>query len=143
MAGYIEAARAAERVGQRHVARSHYEDALRALGCGDEAPSATTILRWIAGSHFADANHAAAEDCVIAAIATAEAWGDELAVGYAVNMLGMFRWQQGDLDQAVQLYNDARDRAIRTGDSKLAAITAQNLGVIANIRGDYTRALQF
>ena len=86
VAGYIEAARAAERVGQRHLARSHYEEALRSLTSGDELPTATAILRWIAGSHFADANHAAAEDCVIAAIATAEAWGDGLAVGYAVNM---------------------------------------------------------
>ena len=143
VSGYIDAARAAERVGQRHLARSHYEEALRSLTRGDELPTATTILRWIAGSHFADANHAAAEDCVMAAIATAEAWGDNLAVGYAVNMLGMFRWQQGDLDEAVRLYNDARERAIRTGDARLAAITAQNLGVIANIRGDFTRALEF
>jgi diguanylate cyclase (GGDEF)-like protein/putative nucleotidyltransferase with HDIG domain len=143
VAGYIEAARAAERVGQRHLARSHYEEALRSLTRGDEPPTTTTILRWIAGSHFAEANHAAAEDCVIAAIATAEAWGDSVAVGYAVNMLGMFRWQQGELDEAVRLYNDARERAIRTGDAKLAAITAQNLGVIANIRGDFARALEF
>jgi tetratricopeptide (TPR) repeat protein len=55
----------------------------------------------------------------------------------------MFRWQQGDLDEAVRLYNDARERAIRTGDARLAAITAQNLGVIANIRGDFARALEF
>jgi len=143
VAGYIEAARAAERVGQRHLARSHYEEALRTLASGDELPTATTILRWIAGSHFSESNHAAAEDCVTAAIATAEAWGDDVAVGYAINMLGMFRWQQGELDEAVALYNDARDRAVHTGDAKLAAITAQNLGVIANIRGDFARALQF
>ena len=143
VAGYIEAARAAERVGQRHLARAHYEEALRSLTRGDEPPTATTILRWIAGSHFADANHAAAEDCVSAAIATAEASGDTVAVGYAVNMLGMFRWQQGELDEAVRLYNDARERAIRAGEAKLAAITAQNLGVVANIRGDFARALEF
>jgi tetratricopeptide (TPR) repeat protein len=143
VAALIENARGAERLGQRVLARAHYEEALRTLASGDELPTATAILRWIAGTHFADANHAAAEDCVTAAIATAEAWSDDVAIGYAVNMLGMFRWQQGDLDQAVQLYNDARDHAIRTGDAKLAAVTAQNLGVIANIRGDFARALQF
>src|SRR5687767_3002502 len=58
-------------------------------------------------------------------------------------MLGMFRWQQGDLDEAVRLYNDARELAVRGGDARLAAVTAQNLGVIANIRGDFVRALQF
>ena len=142
-AACIEAARAAERIGQHDVARGHYEKALRSLPSGAASPTATTILRWIAGSHFAEANHAAAEDCVAAAVATAEAWGDDLAVGYAINMLGMFRWQQGELDEAVQLYNDARERAVCSGDAKLAAITAQNLGVIANIRGDFTRALQF
>ena len=139
----IDAARAAERVGQHSVARSHYEDALRSLPSGDAPPTATTILRWIAGSHFTEANHAAAEDCVTAAVAIAEAWGDEPAVGYAINLLGVFRWQQGDLDEAVRLYQDARERAVHSGDAKLAAVTAQNLGVIANIRGDFARALQF
>ena len=143
VASLIERARGAEHVGQREQARALFEEALHSLGSGDELPTATTILRWIAGSHFSEANHAAAEDCVTAAIATAESWGDEVAVGYAVNMLGMFRWQQGELDEAVQLYNDARERAVRTGDAKLAAITAQNLGVIANVRGDFNRALQF
>ena len=47
VAGYIEAARAAERVGQRHLARSHYEEALRSLTRGDELPTATTILRCL------------------------------------------------------------------------------------------------
>ena len=143
VAAAIEAARAAERIGQHAVARSHYEDALRSLGTGNAPPTAATIFRWIAASHFAEANHSAAEDCVAAAVATAEAWSDDLAVGYATNMLGMFRWQQGDLDGAVRLYNDARELAVRGGDARLAAVTAQNLGVIANIRGDFTRALQF
>lgn len=143
VAAAIEAARTAERTGRRDVARSHYETALRALARGDEQPTATAILRWIAASHFAEANHAAAEDCVGAAIASAEAWGDTLAVGYALNMLGMFRWQQGELDDASRLYSEARDHAIQTGDTTLAAITAQNLGVIANIRGDFARALEF
>jgi hypothetical protein len=99
VAALIENARGAERLGQRVLARALYEEALRALASGDELPTATAILRWIAGTHFADANHAAAEDCVAAAIATAEAWGDDVAIGYSVNMLGMFRWQQGDLDR--------------------------------------------
>jgi diguanylate cyclase (GGDEF)-like protein/putative nucleotidyltransferase with HDIG domain len=143
VAGYIEAARAAERVGQRHLARAHYEDALRALSSGGEPPTATTILRWIAGSYFSEANHAAAEDCLTTAIATAEAWGDDVAVAYGINMLGVFRWQQGELDEAVRLYNDARERAVHLGDGMLAAMTAQNLGVISNIRGDFSRALEF
>ena len=143
VAALIENARDAERVGQRVLARAYYEEALRTLASADELPTATTILRWIGGIHFADSNHDAAEDCVAAAIAAAEASGDDVAIGYAVNMLGMFRWQQGELDDAVQLYTDARQYAIRTGDAKLAAVTAQNLGVIANVRGDYTTALHF
>jgi len=143
VAAFIDAARAAERIGQRPAARAHYEQALRALEHGDEAPTATTLLRWIAGSHFAEANHAAAEDCVEAAIACAEAWGDEGAVANAINLRAIFRWQQGELDEAARLYADARERAIHVGDARLAAMTAQNLGVIANIRGDFTRALLF
>src|SRR6185436_15028002 len=50
---------------------------------------------------------------------------------------------QGNLDQAEALYLEARSHAIDSGETRLAAMTAQNLGVIAMIRGDHERALRY
>jgi diguanylate cyclase (GGDEF)-like protein/putative nucleotidyltransferase with HDIG domain len=55
-------------------------------------------------------------------------------------MQAIVRWQSGDLDEAERLYLKARARAVRAGDAKLAAMTSQNLGVIATVRGDHTEA---
>jgi ATP/maltotriose-dependent transcriptional regulator MalT len=63
--------------------------------------------------------------------------------GYAINMLGMFRWQQGELDEAVALYNDARDRAVHTATRSSPRSPRRTSASIANIRGDFARALQF
>lgn len=130
-------------MGRRSAARDLYERALRALPHGDAPPTAAALIRWIAGTYHAEADHAAAEDCLESAVACAEASGDVAGVGYGVNLQGILRWQQGDLDGAVRFYADARTRALHAGDARLAAMTAQNLGVIANIRGDFTRALLF
>ena len=144
VAALIENARGAERIGQRVLARAHYEEALRTLASGDELPTATTILRWIAGTHFVDANHTAAEDCVAAAIATAEAWGDERRRRLRASTCSAC--SAGSRASSTRPSTSTTTRAsarIRTGDAKLAAMTAQNLGVIANVRGDFARALQF
>ena len=133
-------AQAAEQRGQRAEARELYETALRRLGSREEAPRASNILRWIARTHIGDVRMDAALDCVAAALAVAEACGDEAAAGSAMNLEAVVRWQLGELDEAERLYLSARARALRAGDAKLAAMTAQNLGVIASIRGDSEQA---
>lgn len=136
----IEEGQAAERRGQRARARECYERALGRLDGEADGRRASDVLRWIARSYQVDAEMDAALDCVAAALAVAEAWGDEAAAGRAINVEAVVRWQQGDLDEAERLYLTARARALRAGDAKLAAMTAQNLGVIANIRGDLPEA---
>ncbi|MEP6765275.1 MAG: diguanylate cyclase, partial [Gemmatimonadaceae bacterium] len=93
-------------------------------------------------THHADGDPGAALDCLEAALAIAEAWGDDAAAGHAMNVQAVVSWQHGNLDDAERLYLLARGRAIRAGDAKLAAMTAQNLGVLANIRGDFAVAEQ-
>ncbi|HEX3159738.1 MAG TPA: diguanylate cyclase [Gemmatimonadaceae bacterium] len=136
----IEEGQAAERHGQRARARECYEDALRRLSGESGGRRASAVLRWIARTYQGDAEMDAALDCLAAAVAVAEAWGDESAAGSAINVEAVVRWQQGDLDEAERLYRTARARAMRAGDAKLAAMTAQNLGVIANVRGDLDEA---
>ena len=129
----------AERHGQHAEARRCFEQALHAL-TDDDAPRSATILRWIARTHVTEGDKDAALDCLAASVAVADVWGDDAAAGSAINIEAVVRWQLGDLDEAERLYLTARARALKAGDAKLAAMTAQNLGVIANVRGDTDEA---
>lgn len=129
-----------EKAGRRASARSAYEQALLRAETPEDASKISSIIRWIARTHLMDGDSDAALECLEAALAIAETNGDDAAAGNAINLQGNVRWQLGDLDEAERLYLVARNRAIRAGDAKLAAMTAQNLGVLANIRGDYTAA---
>ena len=138
----IERAQAAERDGRRDEARQLYERALHRLGPGDSPMQASALLRWIGRTHQVDANPDLALDCLEAALAIAESCGDDASIGHATNLQAIVHWQLGELDEAERLYLRARESALRAGEARLAAITAQNLGVIANIRGDLDSALR-
>ena len=131
-----------ESAGRRQAARAAYEQALYKIRDVEDAAKISSIIRWIARTYNVDGETDAALDCLEAALAIAEAWGDDAAAGHAMNVQAVVSWQHGDLDGAERLYLLARNRAIRAGDAKLAAMTAQNLGVLANIRGDFAVAEQ-
>jgi len=114
--------------------------ALMAVRTTDDARQGSTICRWIARTCVGDADLVEALDWLHVAVALAEAWGDEAAAGSAINVQAVVHWQMGALDEAERLYLTARARALKAGDTKLAAMTAQNLGVIANVRGDLVEA---
>ncbi len=128
----------AERQGHRAAARASFEQALHAL---DDAATArehaSAIVRMIARTCQMDSEPDAALDCLELALAIAEAWADGTGIGHAINGQAIVNWQTGRLDEAERLYLLARTRALQSGDAKLAAMTAQNLGVLANARGDY------
>ncbi|BAH38072.1 MAG TPA: HDIG domain-containing protein [Gemmatimonas aurantiaca] len=129
-----------EKAGHRLAARNAYESALRQFTRPEDARETSDVLRWIARTYIADGDGAAALECLDAALTVAEAWHDHAAAGHAFNVQAVVHWQTGDLDEAERLYLLARQRALHAGDAKLAAMTAQNLGVLANIRGDFALA---
>src|SRR4051812_6148375 len=139
----IQQAQIAEREGRRDDARSLYERALYSLKRAQDGRVASSILRWIGRTYYLDANAEAALDCLTGAIAIAELTGDAAAIGHAINVKGNVYQGQGNLDQAEALYLDARSHAIDAGETRLAAMTAQNLGVIAAIRADHEKALRY
>ena len=132
-----------EREGNFEAARSAYEQALRLLKPGHGGASASTLFRWIARTWQADAKYEEALAAIEAAYAAAEAEGDERAIGHAQNLHAIVWWRLGGLDKARDLYLTAREGALRHGDTLLAAMTAQNLGVIAAIRGEHDQALAY
>jgi putative nucleotidyltransferase with HDIG domain len=135
MSPIVEHGQGLERAGQRESARSLYERALHD-GSAASPSDAAQLLRLVARTYMQDANYAAAADCAQAALTVAELSRNEAARGHAINILAVIEWKQGNLDDAKQLYLLARDSAHRSGEARLAAMTASNLGVISNVRGE-------
>ncbi|MBC7895623.1 MAG: diguanylate cyclase, partial [Cytophagaceae bacterium] len=124
-------------------ARRQYERALRRTGATAEGPTTSTVFRWIARSYQAEGHYDHALACLEGAYAVAEVQGDDVARGHALNLHAIIWWRQGQLDQARALYLEAREHAIHHRDALLGAMTAQNLGVIASIRGEHDQALLY
>ncbi len=138
----IQQAQIAEREGRRDDARSLYERALYSLKRAQDGRIASSLLRWVARTYQAD-DPDAALDCLEAAIAVAQLASDAAAIGHAINVRGNVHQQQGNLDQAEGLYLEARSHAIDASETRLAAMTAQNLGVISMVRGDHEKTLRY
>jgi len=138
----IEDARALDKLGRRSEARALYEQALHSIS--SPSPSlASMLMRWIARSYEVDADYKAAEDCAVAAVATAELGDERNALGHALNVLAAVRWRQGDLDHAEQLFHEALERGTSTTDPRLQVDVMTNLGTLASIRGDFREALRY
>jgi putative nucleotidyltransferase with HDIG domain len=138
----LDEARRAEDSGQRAQARRSYESALYRLRAPGQATDASVILRQIGRLYLDDGDVSAALDCVAAALAVGEALGDVTAIANATNVMANGYWQRGLLEEATRLYHEAGALAQTAGESMLVAIVEQNLGVIANMRGDLPRALR-
>ena len=140
MALMTEADRAAS-AGRRQVARQRYESALYLLRRSDESALACTILRRVARSYLDDGDVTASMDCLQVAQAVAEACGNASEMAHAVNAMGATHWQSGRLEEAQRLIEEAGRMARMAGDERLAAMVAQNLGVLASMHGEMERAL--
>jgi putative nucleotidyltransferase with HDIG domain len=140
VAALVEAAKEAERTGDRVLSRSHYERALRMLR-RDEGDVAPSLIRRIARSYIDDGYYDAALDCLAGAQHLSRARGDTAGVAHAVNLMASANMQRGDLDAAEALFHRAQALAEAANDSPLEAIIAQNLGIVTSMRGNLEAAL--
>ncbi|HSA56646.1 MAG TPA: tetratricopeptide repeat protein, partial [Gemmatimonadaceae bacterium] len=137
----LERAQRAERDGQRAVARHLYEQALWAPSGALLPTQVCAVLTGIARTHQLDGNTDAALDCLEVAQVIAERTGEFAATGAVLNVRAVIFWQRGRLDDAEALYREAQSCGERAGDRRLVAMIAQNLGIIATVRGEFSRAL--
>ena len=139
--GLMEEARVAAAAGHRELARRRFESALYLLRTPNQAADAATILRNVGNLYFEDGDFSAGEDCLEAARAVAEVTADASALARTMNTLATGFWLRGRLDDAERLYTEAGAKARLLGDVKLGAMVEQNLGTIANTRGDLPAAI--
>jgi putative nucleotidyltransferase with HDIG domain len=135
LAAVVASGQALEREGQQVEARTLYEAALRD-GRATNPSEAAQLVRLVARTYLQESAIDAARDCALAALAISEAAGDEAARGHAENILAIVEWKLSNLDEADRLYRRAHHSAHVTGEVRLAAMTASNIGVIATVRGD-------
>jgi putative nucleotidyltransferase with HDIG domain len=135
LAAAVAAGQALEREGQHAEARTLYEAALRD-GRAATPSDAAQLVRLVARTYLQQSEIETARDCAMAALAISEAAGDQAAQGHAENILAIVEWKLSNLDEADRLYRRAHHSAHVTGEVKLAAMTASNIGVIATVRGD-------
>ncbi len=67
--------------------------------------------------------------------------GDRVAVRKATNLGGVARFELGELDDAEHAFRDAFTLGHLDGDDLLLARATNNLGLIANVRGEHAEAI--
>ncbi len=126
--------------GQYAEACLAYEAALRDRQEPLDPGQVPMVLRRVARCYSEMADWSAAEDCLDVAEIAALGYGDALGVAHATNARAVAAQQYGDLDRAEALYLRAYADAANAGSGSLLAMLDQNLGTIANIRGDLAEA---
>ncbi|HEY2163287.1 MAG TPA: diguanylate cyclase, partial [Gemmatimonadaceae bacterium] len=138
----IQQAQLADREGRRNDARALYERALFSLKRRADATIASSLLRWIGRLHRQAGDVDAALDAFDVALTIAELANADAEIGKAFHEQADAYWRLGQLDRAEALYLEARSRALDTHETRLAAMAAQSLSVIAMVRGDNDKALR-
>src|SRR4051812_4325147 len=135
----MQQGQALERQGRQQEARALYERALDD-GVASGPIGIAQLMRWIARTHIQESRFASARDHARAALVVSERAHDEAGRGHAENILAIVEWKLSNLDEAERLYQRAHASANAAGESRLAAMTSSNLGVIAGVRGDDAEA---
>jgi putative nucleotidyltransferase with HDIG domain len=107
----------------------------------DEGEFAPALIRRIARSYIDDGMFDAALDCLAAAQHLSRARSDTAGVAQAMNQMGVANLMRGDLESAEALYHKAHALAESANDKPLEAMVAQNLGIVAGMRGNLAQAL--
>ena len=137
----LERAMKAEREGHRAAARQLYEQVLWAAPTSLTPDRCSAALLGAARTYQSDGQSDAALDCLDAAEEVARINGADAALGAALNVRAVLEWQRGALDEAERLYVTAQHSAERAQDRRLVAMVAQNRGIIATVRGEFSTAL--
>ncbi|MEX2582420.1 MAG: hypothetical protein WD766_04060 [Gemmatimonadota bacterium] len=125
-----------ERAGDWVAADRAYAEVYSAALSRGDVPAVVEALRKMANARF---RHAAEEEAAELAELSAEIAlrsGLAAAAARAWNVLAVIRHSSGSLEIAESLYEAALEPAREADDPETVGAVCQNLGVIANIRGD-------
>jgi putative nucleotidyltransferase with HDIG domain len=136
----FEAAKAAQEDGRWEEALSGYEALLRRLPIS-EGECSVEVLRRIGAVHYLRGDLELANEVLEASCAAAQAHGALRHLASGLNFAATVHQAAGRLAEAEAMYLEAAEIAEAAGHSRLAVMIEQNLGTIANVRGDSVAAL--
>jgi putative nucleotidyltransferase with HDIG domain len=138
----LGAARDAWSGGRWDEALSCYEEAIPAAVERAEVETLADVFRSIGNVHRERGGLELAEEAYGVSLAIAEANGLAVARCSARMGLAAVEYHRGSLAAAECLYIEVRSEAHLLGQSHLVAMIDQNLGAMANIRGDVDAAIR-
>ena len=132
-------ARDDERAGRIAVAIEKYRAAIDAAVADDDAPTQAEALRRLSVVMHRQMERGVAHQLCVQSHEVASALGDDTLAAEALNTLGGFELEAGKTGDAGDLFR--RALAMAHDMPALLGRIEQNLGIIANIRGDLNAAL--
>lgn len=131
-----ELARAAGLGDSPDDALQWHQAAITLLGSEEETPLLADVLRW-QGSVLRDRGRTSdAEPLYQRSLQIAEQLGYSAGRAHALNCLASLAQRRGDLVEAAHLMTDALALAHDCGEARLVGMLQQNLGIVADIRGN-------
>jgi putative nucleotidyltransferase with HDIG domain len=134
----LEEARAHERLGAIAEAFSSYRAAVEAARLGGEQAIEAEVLRRLAVLHHRRNERDFAHDLATRSQGIALEIGDRVLAGEALNVLAGFAFEHGDMEEARSRFREALD--LGGTDPGLRGRIEQNLGILANVRGEHAQA---
>ena len=128
-----------ERSGCVAEAMEYYTAAIAEAERHSEWAVQAEALRRVAVLHHHRSEPEAARDTARRSFDVASRAGDDVLAGEALNVLGGFDLEGGDLQAAAMTFQ--RALALGGRSAELSARLEQNLGIVANVRGDLEAAL--
>jgi tetratricopeptide (TPR) repeat protein len=116
-------------------------EALALLGSDEETPLLADVLRWQATVLRDRGRTSESEPLYRRSLAIATRIGYDAGRAHAINQLASLALRRGDLIVAANLMTDALALADRSGETRLVGMLQQNLGIVADIRGNPAAAL--
>ena len=127
---------------RRHATAGEWSDALRILrDHGDASRGHPELATMRADAELRTGHPREARQWLTDALVSIERSGDRGALRKAVNQLGVAEVELGALDAAERVFARALELARVDGDDLLVAHATNNMGAIANIRGNRDEAL--
>ena len=132
-------ARDDERAGRLGTAVDKYQAAIDAAIATGDAPTQSEALRRLSVAMHRQLERGVARELCTQSFEVADDIGDQALAAEALNTLGGFELEAGQTGTAGDLFH--RALAMARDNPALIGRIEQNLGIIANIRGDLAAAL--
>jgi tetratricopeptide (TPR) repeat protein len=136
-----ELARAAGLGDSPDEAMQWNRDAISLLGTDEETPLLADVLRWQATVLRERGRTSEAEPLYRRSLDISTRLGYEPGRAHALNYLGGLALRRGDIIKAANLLSDALGVADQCGETRLVGMVQQNLGIVADIRGNPAAAM--